>query len=110
MHGDKIPCTRHALKQAFLDVAQEAYEIGLLAGKEVRLRESTAPGSADRPSKMDIRFDDVVVLATHRIWLRLIVLRSLVGAGYQRWVISAGCPSRNSRGSVPLRSVGTEFW
>jgi hypothetical protein len=89
--GDKVLCTRHALEQAFLDVAQEAYEIGLLAGQEVRLRESTAPGRADRPSWMDIRLDDSAALTTHGIRLRPIVLRSLVGAGYQclgdlRWV------------------------
>ena len=40
---------------------------------------------------MDIRLDDEVALATHRLRLRPIVLRSLVGAGYQclgdlRWV------------------------
>ena len=40
---------------------------------------------------MDIRLDDQAALATHRVRLRPIVLRSLLGAGYQclgdlRWV------------------------
>ena len=89
--GGKVLCTRQALKQAFLAVAQEAYAIGLLAGQEMRLRESTRPGSADRPTWMDIRLDDPADLATHRLRLRPIVLRSLLDAGYQclgdlRWV------------------------
>ena len=89
--GDKVLCSRRALRQAFLAVAQEAYGIGLLAGQEVRLRESTAPGSADRPSWMDIRLDDQAAMAAVGLQLRPIVLRSLLGAGYQclgdlRWV------------------------
>jgi hypothetical protein len=89
--GDKILCTRHALKQVFLAVAQEAYEIGLLAGQEIRLRDSTRPGNADRPSWMDIRLDDPAAMAIHHLRLRPIVLRSVLGAGYQclgdlRWV------------------------
>ena len=89
--GGKVLCTRQALKQAFLAVAQEAYAIGFLAGQEMRLRESTRPGSADRPSWMDIRLDDAAALAPHRLRLRPIVLRSLLDAGYQclgdlRWV------------------------
>lgn len=39
--SEKIICTRRALKQAFLAVAQEAYGIGFLAGQEMRFREST---------------------------------------------------------------------
>ena len=89
--NEKIICTRGALKQAFLAVAQEAYGIGFLAGQEIHLRESTCPGSADRPTWMDIRLDDPAALATHRLRLRPIVLRSLLDAGYQclgdlRWV------------------------
>jgi hypothetical protein len=89
--SEKILCTRRALKQAFLAVAQEAYGIGFLAGQEIRLCESTAPGSADRPSWMDVRLDDEAALAPHRLRLRPIVLRSLLSAGYQylgdlRWV------------------------
>jgi hypothetical protein len=91
--GEKVLCTRRALKQAFLAVAQEAYEIGYLAGQEVRLRESTSPGSADRPPWMDIGFNDLAALATYRIRFKPVVLRSLLGAGYQclgdlRWVSS----------------------
>ena len=74
--NEKIICTRGALKQAFLAVAQEAYGIGFLAGQEIHLRESTCPGSADRPTWMDIRLDDPAALATHRLRLRPIVLRS----------------------------------
>src|SRR5664279_1465221 len=83
--------TRQVLKQVFLAVAQEAYGIGMMVGQEMRLRESTRPGSADRPSWMDIRLDDAAALAPHRLRLRPIVLRSLLDAGYQclgdlRWV------------------------
>jgi hypothetical protein len=89
--SEKILCTRRALKQAFLAVAQEAYGIGFLAGQEVRLRESTRPGSTDRPSWMDFRLDDQASMTTHHLRLRPIVLRSLLDAGYQclgdlRWV------------------------
>jgi hypothetical protein len=89
--SEKIRCTRRALKQAFLAVAQEAYGMGFLAGQEVRLRQSTAPGSVDRPSWMDIRLDDQAAMAAHRLRLRPIVLKSLLDAGYQclgdlRWV------------------------
>ena len=103
--GGKVLCTRQVLKQAFLAVAQEAYAIGFLAGQEMRLRESTRPGSADRPSWMDIRLDgfgaggatgasdDAAALAPYRLRLRPVVLRSLLGAGYQclgdlRWIPS----------------------
>ena len=91
-------CTRppsaafgRALKEALLAAVQEAYAIGFLAGQEMRLRESTCPGSADRPPWMDIRLDDPAALATHHLRLRPIVLRSLLDAGYQclgdlRWV------------------------
>jgi hypothetical protein len=81
--GGKVLCPKQALKQAFLAVIQEAYEVGLLAGQEVRLHESTAHGSADRPSWMDIRLDDTAAMATHGLRLRPVVLRSLIGAGYQ---------------------------
>ena len=89
--SEKIICTRRALKQAFLAVAQEAYGIGFLAGQEIRFHESTRLGSTDRPSWMDIRLDDSAALAKHRLRLRPIVLRSLLSAGYQclgdlRWV------------------------
>ena len=89
--GDKVLCSRHALKQAFLAVAQEAYGIGLLAGQALRLRESTLPGSTDRPAWMDIHLDDQAAMAAQGLRLRPIVLRSLLGAGFQclgdlRWI------------------------
>ena len=89
--NEKIVCTRRALGQALLAIAQDAYGLGFLAGEEIRLRESTAPGSAGRPSWMDIRLDDQAAMATVGLQLRPIVLRSLLGAGYQclgdlRWV------------------------
>src|ERR1035441_3384467 len=89
--NEKIVCTRRALRQAFLAAAQEAYGLGFLAGEETRLRESTAPGSAGRPTWMDIRLDDQVAMAAQGLQLRPIVLKSLLGAGYQclgdlRWV------------------------
>jgi hypothetical protein len=89
--SEKILCTRRALKYALLAAVQEAYSIGFLAGQETRLRESTPPGSANRPSWMDIRLDDQAAMATHHLRLRPIVLRSLLAAGYQclgdlRWL------------------------
>jgi hypothetical protein len=79
--NEKIVCTRRALRQAFLAIAQEAYGLGFMAGEETRLRESTAPNSAGRPSWMDIRLDDKVGMAAVGLQLRPIVLRSLLGAG-----------------------------
>jgi hypothetical protein len=89
--SDKILCTRRALKAAVLAAVQEAYSIGFLAGQETNLRASTRPGSADRPSWMDIRLDDKAAMATRGLRLRPIVVRSLLGAGYQclgdlRWL------------------------
>jgi hypothetical protein len=89
--GEQVLCTRRALKAAFLAVAQEAYGMGFLAGQETRLSESTRPGSSDRPAWMDIRLDDYAAMAAQGLRLRPIVLRSLLGAGYQclgdlRWI------------------------
>ena len=89
--GEKILCTRRALKQAFLAVAQEAHDIGFLAGQEIRFRESTRSGITVRPSWMDIRLDDQTAMAIHHLRLRPIVRRTLLDAGYQclgdlRWV------------------------
>src|SRR5450759_3918370 len=84
---------RLALGSAFGFATGSAFGSALwhLAGQEIRLRESTRPGSPDRPGWMDIRLDDVATLAKHRLRLRPIVLKSLLGAGYQclgdlRWV------------------------
>jgi len=41
--GEKVLCTRRALKEALLAVIQEAYEVGLLAGQEIRRGESMRP-------------------------------------------------------------------
>lgn len=89
--GEKVLCTRRALRQAFLVVAQEAHQIGFLAGQEMRFRKSTRLGSTDKPSWMDIRLDDRAAMATQQLRLRPIVLRSLRDAGYHclgdvRWV------------------------
>lgn len=89
--SEKILCTRRALKEAILAAVQEAYEIGFLSGRETRFRDSTHPGGADRPLWMDIRLDDQAAMAIHHLRLRPIVVRSLLGAGYQylgdlRWV------------------------
>jgi hypothetical protein len=89
--GDKILCTRRALHEAFLAVAQEAHEIGFLAGQKERYGELTRSGSPNRPDWMDIRLDDPADLARHHIHLKPVVLKSLIGAGYYclgdlRWV------------------------
>lgn len=90
-HGDKILSTRSVLKEAILQAAQEAYQIGFLAGEKVQLGELTGPGSPDRPAWMDIRLDDTVSLIKHKIRFKPVVLKSLLGAGYRclgdlRWV------------------------
>jgi hypothetical protein len=66
-----------------LQVTQEAYEIGLLAGQKEQLGELTRPGSPDRPSWMNIRLDDAEGLANHKIRFKPAVLSSLLGAGYR---------------------------
>jgi hypothetical protein len=89
--GDKILCTRGMLKKAILQVAQEAYEVGFLAGQKEQLGELTRPGSLDRPVWMNIRLDDAEGLANHKIRFKPVVLQSLLGAGYRclgdlRWI------------------------
>ena len=39
--GEEVVCTRSKLKEALLAVVHEAYAIGVLAGQEMRFREST---------------------------------------------------------------------
>jgi hypothetical protein len=80
--GKKVACTRQTLHQAFLAVAEEAHEIGFLAGQKERLGELTRPGSPDRPARMDIRLEPGD-LNKHRIHLKPVVLKSLNGAGFQ---------------------------
>jgi hypothetical protein len=89
--GNKIICTKRALHGAFLNVAQEAFEIGFLAGQKEHYGPLTLPGSPDRPPWMDIRLDDAASLAEHKIRFKPVALRSLIGAGYRclgdiRWV------------------------
>ena len=89
--GNKVLCTKHVLREAFLAVAREAYDMGFLAGQEDQFAELVRPGSPDRPAWMDIRLDDPTDLAKHHIRLQPVVLRSLLGAGYRclgdlRWV------------------------
>jgi len=89
--GNKIVCTRGALRKAILRVAQEAYEVGFLAGQKEQLSELTRPGSPDRPAWMNIRLDDAEGLANHKIRFKPVVLSSLLGAGYHclgdlRWI------------------------
>jgi hypothetical protein len=89
--GEKVVSTRGALKQAILATAQEAYEIGLLAGEKRRLGQRTRSGSAGRPAWMDTRLDDAEGLAAHKIRFKPVVLKSFLDAGYScigdlRWV------------------------
>ena len=90
-HGSKILCTKRALHEAFLGVAQEAFEIGFLAGQKEHYGPLTRPGSPDRPPWMDIRLDDTASLAEHKIRFKPIALGSLINAVYRcfgdlRWV------------------------
>jgi hypothetical protein len=89
--GEKVVSTRGSLKQVILCTAQEAYEIGLMAGKKRRLDERTRLGRANRPAWMDIGLDDAESLAIHKIRFKPVVLKSLLAAGYRcigdlRWV------------------------
>ena len=91
--GNKILCTKTALKQAILAAVDEAHEIGFLAGQKEQYAYITRPGSPDRPAWMDTRLDDPDDLARNHIRFQPVVLRSLLGAGYSRlgdlrWVSS----------------------
>ena len=91
--GNKILCTKTALKQAILAAIEEAHEIGFLAGQKEQYAYITYPGSPGRPVWIDIRLDDPDDLARNRIRFQPVVLRSLLGAGYRclgdlRWVPS----------------------
>src|SRR3974390_601157 len=81
--GNKILCTKTALKQAILAAVDEAHEIGFLAGQKEQYAYITRPGSPDRPAWMDIRLDDPDDLARNHIRFQPVVLRSLLGAGYR---------------------------
>jgi hypothetical protein len=82
--GDKVLCTKAALKQAILAAVGEAHEVGFLAGQKEQYRELTCPGSPDRPAWMDIRLDDPDDMARNHVRFKPVVLKSLVDAGYRR--------------------------
>ena len=92
--GNKILCTKTALKQAILAAVDEAHEIGFLAGQKEQYGELTPPGSPDRPAWMDIRLDDPEGLARNNIRFQPVVMRSLLGAGYRRLGELRWVPSR----------------
>ncbi len=92
--GNKILCTKAALKEAILAAAEEAHEIGFLAGQKEQYAELTRPGSSDRPAWMDIRLDHPDDLARNHIRFQPVVLRSLLGAGYCRLGDLRWVPSR----------------
>ena len=93
---NKILCTKAALKEDIRAAAEEAHEIGFLAGQKEQYAELTRPGSSDRPAWMDIRLDDSDDLAKNHIRFQPVVLRSLLGAGYCALAICAGCQAANS--------------
>ena len=89
--GNKILCTRRALKEALLAVAQEAHEIGFLAGRKELQEPLACPGSPGRPAWMNIQLNDAAGLAEHKIRLKPVALKSLISAGYRclgdlRWM------------------------
>ena len=92
--GNKILCTKDALKKAMLGAMDEAHEIGYLAGQKEQYACITCPGSPDRPAWMDIRLDDPDDLARNHIRFQPVVLRSLLGAGYCRLGDLRWVPSR----------------
>ena len=92
--GNKILCTKAALKEAILAAVDEAHEIGFLAGQKEQYTELTRPGSPDRPAWMDIQLDDPDDLARNHVRFRPAVLKSLLGAGYCRLGDLRWVPSR----------------
>ena len=92
--GNKILCTKAALKQAILAAVEEAHDIGFLAGQKEQYAYITYPGSPDRPAWMDIRLDDPDDLSRNHIRFQPVVLRSLLGAGYRRLGDLRWVPSR----------------
>jgi hypothetical protein len=75
-------------RETILLAAQEAYEIGVLAGRKEQNEQLT---TSDKPSWMEIPLDDAESLAQHKIRFKPVVLKSLLGAGYRflgdlRWV------------------------
>ena len=72
--GNKILCTKAALKQAILVALDAAHEIGFLAGRKEQPSELSLPASPDRPAWMDIRLDDPDNLAGNHIRFQPVVL------------------------------------
>ena len=91
--GNKVLCTRQAMHDALLKVAQEVHAIGFLAGSKERERNR----HESRPAWMNIQLDEAA-LAKHHLHLKPVVLKSLHDAGYRcigdlRWI-----PGRQLRG------------
>ena len=89
--GTKVLCTKRLLRDCMLRLAKEAYAMGYLSEVRMYLSSRTLQDLTERPAWMDIRLDDRQELAKHKIRLRPIVVRSLLGAGYRclgdlRWV------------------------
>jgi hypothetical protein len=88
--GTKIVCTRSTLQATILQAAQEAYEVGGLAGRKEQYEQLPAP---DRPGWMEIPLDDAEALAEHKIRFKPVVLKSRLDSGYRhlgdlRWIPS----------------------
>jgi hypothetical protein len=80
--GKKVLCSKGQLQDCMLRLAQEAYAMGYLPEEKLYLGSRTLRDITERPTWMEIRLDDGAELAKHRIRLRPMVVRSLVGAGY----------------------------
>jgi hypothetical protein len=82
--GNKILCTKKALKESILAALGEAYEIGFLASLKEQYAELTRPGAPERPAWMDIRLDHPEDLTRHHLRFKPVVLKSLIESGYRR--------------------------
>jgi len=82
--GNKILCTKRQLQECLVTLAQDAYAMGFLTGQKEHFSALVLSGAAQRPAWMDIRLDNLIVLASHGFRLRPVVLRSLIGAGYHQ--------------------------
>lgn len=81
--GKKVLCTKRQLRDCMLRLAQEAYAMGYLSEEKMYLGSRTLRDATERPAWMDIRLDDPEELIKHKIRLRPIAVRSLLGAGYR---------------------------
>ena len=80
--GKKVLCTKQQLRDCMLRLAQDAYAMGYLSEEKMYLASRTLRDAIERPTWMDIRMDDREELAKHKIRLRPVAVRSLLGAGY----------------------------